>query len=124
MTTHPSTIELLEAVARFIEERAKPHLTGRDAFMARVAVNALATVKRDLEQGPASRDAAAGRLAGLLGRGDDLDVLNEDLCDRLASGDLVLQAPGVLAHLKASTLDQVAIDQPNYSGLAALRGDA
>jgi hypothetical protein len=27
----------------------------------------------------------------------------------------------VLAHLKASVMDQIAIDQPGYCGLAALR---
>ncbi|WP_255406573.1 hypothetical protein [Caulobacter sp. B11] len=28
--------------------------------------------------------------------------------------------PGLLAHLRASLIDQIAIDQPTYSGLAAL----
>ena len=31
-----------------------------------------------------------------------------------------LKDPQVLAHLKASIIDQVKIDQPNYSGLRAL----
>jgi hypothetical protein len=50
--------------------------------------------------------------------------MNEELCERLASGALDLQSPGVLDHLRASAIDQVLIDQPGYSGLAALRGDA
>jgi hypothetical protein len=124
MTSHPTAIELIEAVSRFIDERAKPQLTGRDAFMARVAVNALATVARELEQGPAADAGAAERLAALLGHEGDLPTLNDELCDRLASGEFDLLSPGVLDHLKASTVDQVTIDQPRYSGLAIARGDA
>jgi hypothetical protein len=124
MTGHPTAIELIEAVSRFIDERAKPQLSGRDAFMARVAVNALATVKRELEQGPAAEAQAAERLAALLGHDGDLPALNDALCDKLASGALDLTSPGVLDHLKASAITQAAIDQPGYSGLAALRGDA
>ena len=124
MTTHPTAAELLEAVSGFIETRAAPQLTGRDAFLARVAVNALAVVKRELELGPAARDAAAERLVGLLGDDGPYEALNDELCARLASGELDLSSPGVLEHLKASTIDQVRIDQPNYSGLKAIEGSA
>lgn len=121
MTTHPKATELIEAVGRFIEERCAPQLTGRDAFLAKVAVNALAAVRRELEQGPAAEAAATERLIALLGQEGDFDDLNDELCRKLAAGDLDLSTPGVLAHLRASSIDQVSIDQPNYSGLAALR---
>ena len=120
MTTHPTAAELLEAVSGFIETRAAPQLTGRDAFLARVAVNALAVVRRELELGPAAEAAAAERLAALLGDDGPLEALNDELCARLASGELDLSSPGVLEHLKASTVDQVRIDQPNYSGLKGI----
>jgi hypothetical protein len=123
MTTHPTAAELLEAVSGFIETRAAPQLTGRDAFLARVAVNALAVVKRELELGPAAEAAAAERLEALLGDDGPLEALNDELCARLASGELDLSSPGVLEHLKASTIDQVRIDQPNYSGLKAVEGE-
>lgn len=121
MTTHPKAAELIEAVGRFIEERCAAQLTGRDAFLAKVAVNALAAVRRELEQGPAAEAAATERLIALLGHDGDFDDLNDELCRKLAAGDLDLSTPGVLAHLRASSIDQVSIDQPNYSGLAALR---
>ena len=57
MITHPTSIELLESVVRFIEERAAPHLKDRDAFHARVAVNALNAIKREIVQGQASEEA-------------------------------------------------------------------
>ena len=124
MTTHPTADELLAAVSGFIETRAAPQLTGRDAFLARVAVNALAVVRRELAQGPAADAAAAGRLAVLLADDGPLEALNDELCAKLASGELDLTSPGVLDHLKASTIDQVRIDQPNYSGLKALEKGA
>jgi hypothetical protein len=56
----------------------------------------------------------------LLGLEGDYQALNAEFCARLADGRLVPLEPAVLAHLKASLIDQIAIDQPGYSGLAAL----
>jgi len=119
MTTSPTAEELLDAVIGFIEQKAAPQLKDRDAFLARVAVNALAIIKREIELGPKARADAAERLRALLGDGDPA-VLNKALCDKLASGELTLKDPKVLAHLKADIIDRVRIDQPNYSGLRAL----
>ena len=120
MIASPTAPELIDAVIRFIEERAAPQLKDRDAFLAKVAVNALAAVRREIELGPQAEAAALERLRDLLGHDGDFAGLNAELCDRLASGELTLDDPRVLAHLKASIIDQVKIDQPNYSGLRAL----
>lgn len=120
MITHPTAPELIDSVIRFIEERAAPNLKDRDAFLARVAVNALGAVKREIEQGPAAEARAVERLRGLLGRDGDFATLNAALCDGLADGSIDGSAPDVLAHLKASVIDQVRIDQPQYAGLKAL----
>lgn len=122
MIASPTAAELIEAVIGFIEQRAAPQLQDRDAFLAKVAVNALAAVKREIELGPQAEAAATERLRALLGHDGDFAMLNAELCDRLASGDLTVQDPQVLAHLKTSIIDQVRIDQPNYSGLKALTG--
>ena len=119
MITSPTAAELTQAVIGFIEGAA-PQLKDRDAFLAKVAVNALAAVRREIEQGPAAEAAATQRLIALLGHDGDFAGLNTELCDRLASGELTLDDPAVLAHLKASVIDQVRIDQPGYSGLKAL----
>ena len=63
MIRHPTALELIDAVARFIEERAAPALKDRDAFHARVAVNALGVVRRELEAGAAA-EAAFERCGG------------------------------------------------------------
>lgn len=117
MTDHPKAGELIEAVALFLDSRVAHKLEGRDAFLAKVAANALAAVKRELDLGAGARAAAHRRLIALIGREAGFADLNAAFCDQLRSGELTLRSPGVMAHLKASTIDQVRIDQPNYSGL-------
>ena len=42
------------------------------------------------------------------------------LCDGIQDGSVDPLDPAVLAHMKASIIDQVRIDQPQYSGLRTL----
>ncbi len=119
MSTHPTAQELIEAVIGFIETRAAPQLKDRDAFLARVAVNALATVKRELALAEHAETQAATRLRDLLGEDGDGATLNRRLCERIRSGDQPADA-ALFEHLRLATADQVRIDQPGYSGLKAL----
>ena len=120
---NPSADELLGAVARFIETQCAPALKDRDAFLARVAVNALETVRRELALAPEADAAAHQRLQALLGHNGDLATLNKTLCEDLRSGVLSDDDPAVVAHLTASAIAQARIDQPNYSGLKAITAD-
>lgn len=113
MITHPRTEELVQAVAGWIDS-VRPSLDPRNAFLARVAVNVLGVVGRELTQGPAAETAARERLAALLGHDGDFQALNAELCAALKSGELDASTPGLLEALKANALDQVSIDQPNY----------
>ena len=119
MHDQPSVAELVQAVKNFIDETAGPNLTGHAAFHARVASNALATVLRDLEMRPKNEAAEAKRLIALLNASGDEDLasLNARLSEEIRSGALTAETPGLLAHLKATTMAQVEIDQPRYSGL-------
>jgi len=121
----PTLAEIVTAVREFIETKAIPELTGHTAFHARVAANALAIAERELATGPAASEAERLRLKAMLDRDGTLDQLNRALSARIASGDITLETPGLAAHLKATTLDKVAIDQPSYSGFksAAAGGD-
>lgn len=119
MTTHPTTVELVDALTLFVETVAAPQLKDRDAFLARVAVNALGVIRRELEGGAALEAASAARLATLLGREGDYQALNGALCRAIRDGEVTAATPGLLAHLRAETLARVAIDQPNYAGLKA-----
>ena len=116
----PSTAELVEAVKRFIDETASPQLSGHAAFHARVASNVLGTVMRELAQRPAAEAGERDRLAVLLEADPDatLNTLNQELCERIRSGTMDLSTAGLLEHLKTTTIAQLSVDQPNYSGLA------
>lgn len=118
MITHPTAAELTQALDAV---EAGPPGDPRAAFIARVADNARATLEREAALGPAAEAAAVARLRALLTLDGDFETLNAELCTRLADGRLAALEPAVLAHLKASVIDQIAIDQPGYWGLAALR---
>lgn len=115
MQDKPSTIELIEAVADFIRERAMPELTGRTAFHARVAANALDIVKRALEVAPEAEAEELARLKELLAADGTLEELNRALSSKIESGEIDLSTPGLGEHLWATTLTKLAIDQPKYS---------
>ncbi len=121
MLGEPSAKQLIEAAAGFLEKTAAPQLCGHAAFHARVAINVLQTVGRELELGPAAAAAETARLAALLGREGDLDTLRRDLCARLRAGDMTAATPGLLDHLLATAADRVAIEQPGYSSLKRAR---
>ena len=115
MREQPTAAELIDAVAEFITRDVAPTLTGRLAFHARVAANVLAIVKRELAQGPDADRADAARLAALLGREGDPAALTEELCRRIAGGEIAADDPALIDHLWATTLATLAVDQPNYA---------
>lgn len=110
---------LVTAVADFIKT-IEGELTGRNAFHAKVAVNALAIVARELEQAPQAAERAA--LAGFLGHDAGIDALRAEICGRLRVGQLTPETPGLLEALTAAVLAKVATDNPRYSTYARLRG--
>jgi hypothetical protein len=122
MHNHPSVAELVQAVKLFVDETAAPNLTGHAAFHARVASNVLATILRDLDARPVAEDEERSRLQSLLRSTEtNLDSLNKDLCKRIQSGNMDARTQGLLEHLKATTIAQVEVDQPRYSGLATAK---
>ena len=112
----PSAAELVSAVRGFLTEHAMPQLEGHAAFHARVAANALAIVERQLAQGPAAEAAEGERLTALLGLSGSLAEQNRELCRRIRSGALGPESPALLEHLRTTTLDKLAVDQPRYGG--------
>ncbi|MBF3046427.1 hypothetical protein HKT35_39455, partial [Pseudomonas aeruginosa] len=57
----------------------------------------------------------AARLKQLLGADGTLMELNRTLSDKIASGELDLATPGLPEHLGQTTMDKLAVDQPNYA---------
>ncbi|MEQ9451573.1 MAG: phosphotransferase family protein [Pseudomonadales bacterium] len=119
----PRIDELLVSVRDFLRQDVMAETTGRSQFLARVAGNSLDIVLRDAHLGSAARQAEVERLHALLGQEGELPELRAELVRRLRGGQLALDAPGLAEHLRATVVNQVAIDQPRYSGLStALEG--
>jgi hypothetical protein len=112
----PSTVQLVAAVRDFLERVAQPELRGHSAFHARVAANALAIVERELALGAGQDAAERERLQTLLGNEGPLAAQNRELCQEIRAGRITLDTPGLLEHLRATTLAKLAVDQPGYSG--------
>ena len=115
MQDEPTPEELIKAVADFLRNDIAPDISGHKAFKLRVAINALDLVTRQLELEQDSNAAESGRLSRLLGMQGTLTELNRMLADRIAKGELDLQTPGLADHLWKTTMDKLAVDQPNYA---------
>ena len=92
-----------------------PGVSGHNAFKLRVSINALDLVSRQLTLEQDSDAAEVSRLSQLLGMQGSLSELNRTLADRIAKGELDLQTPGLAEHLWQTTMDKLAVDQPNYA---------
>ena len=115
MQDEPIPTELIKAVADFLRNDIAPVISGHNAFKLRVAVNALDLVTRQLTLEAGSVAAEAARLARLLGMDGSLIELNRALSDKIAKGELDLETPGLAEHLWQTTMDKLAVDQPNYA---------
>jgi hypothetical protein len=115
MQDEPTLEELIRAVADFLRHDIAPGISGHNAFKLRVSINALDLVARQLALAQGSDAAEAARLTRLLGEEGTLGELNRILADRIAKGDADLETPGLAAHLWQTTMDKLAVDQPNYA---------
>jgi hypothetical protein len=115
MQDEPKPEELIRAVADFLRNDIAPVIIGHDAFKLRVSINALDLVTRQLTLGQASDSTEKARLEELLGRQGSLGELNRMLAERIAKGEVDLQTPGLSGHLWQTTMDKLAVDQPNYA---------
>jgi hypothetical protein len=115
MQDEPTPTELIKAVADFLRNEITPVIKGHNAFKLRVGINALDLVTRQLALEPAGDAAEATRLSQLLDMQGSLGELNRALADRIAKGEMDLQTPGLSDHLWQTTMDKLAVDQPNYA---------
>ena len=115
MQDEPTPEELIRAVADFLRNDIAPVISGHDAFKLRVSINALDLVTRQLTLEQASDSMEKARLEELLGRQGSLGELNRMLANRIAKGEVDLQTPGLTGHLWQTTMDKLAVDQPNYA---------
>ena len=117
MNDSPSAVEILGAITNLLKDRIAPEISGHNAYALRVAINSLGLVSRELELGRQAEAEAVARLQDILQDSGTLDELNVRLCEKIRSGEFTLDDKAVFRHLKQTTIDQVRIDQPGYSGL-------
>ena len=104
----PTAVQLVEAVREWLERDVAPEADGRFRFHARVAVNMLAMVERELVLGPDQAEAHVERLARL-GVADDAE-----LARRIRSGELDDRLDEVKAVVAASVRDKLTVANPRY----------
>ena len=116
--------ELLTGVTAFLRDEVLPQLGGASAYKCRVAANILAIVQREFTLGDKADRAELDGLQALLATecaeddlGAALDTLNAELCARIRSGTLDDRRAEVMAHVRRTVRDKLAIANPKYPAL-------
>ena len=120
----PRLDELVTSVRDYLRNDVMAATSGRTQFLARVAGNALDIVLRDLALGAQHRQRQLARLRALLGEDGDLEALRRALVQRLRDNRMALDHPGLADYLREAVVNQVAIDQPTYSGFKTALANA
>ena len=113
----PRTDELLVSVRDFLRNDVMDETTGRANFLSRVAANSLDIVLRELSLGPIHQSLELKRLQALFQSKEGLDALKWQLVTQLRDKQISLDNDALQNHLRQTVVNQVAIDQPKYSGL-------
>ncbi len=113
----PTHTEILEAIEALLDREIKPRLEGELGYQVRIAISLLRTLRRELPATPALEALEATASAELM---PDLaptsaKQANAELCARIRDGRIPADDRTLLAHLRASTLAKIAIDQPRYA---------
>ena len=111
----PSAATLLQAAASYLDEDLLPTLDGYHRFQTRVVIHVLRTVVLEIALAPAHDRAETIRLAALLQHGGDADAPNAELGRAIADGRMALDDPELLAHLRQTLRDALAINNPKWT---------
>jgi aminoglycoside phosphotransferase (APT) family kinase protein len=120
----PRADELLISVRDFLRQDVMDSTSGRTQFLARVASNSLDIVDRELSLGSRHRALELERLQALFGREGALGELRWELVHGLRDGSLQLDDQRLIEHLRVTVVNQIAIDQPRYSGFKTALGNS
>lgn len=110
----PEAPILLDAAIDYLERELLPTLAGYHRFQTRVTVNVIAQVRRELALGPAQAEAERARLVALLGHEGGRDALSRELAARIRGGEVPLDDPRLLDHLRASLEEALRINNPRW----------
>lgn len=103
----PTAQQLIESVREWLERDVLSETTGRLNFHARVAINVLAMVERELELGPQQATDHAARLAAL-SFADDAELAAAIRAGDIEDSDELREA------IHASVRDKLRVANPKY----------
>lgn len=112
----PTAPELVEAVREYLERdvMTAEELPERVRFHARVAVNVLRVVERELRLGPPLDEAEQERLAALLGHDGEVGELLAELARGIRDGSLDDRRDDVLRCVRESVRAKLAVANPKH----------
>ncbi|MFK7915517.1 MAG: phosphotransferase family protein [Pseudomonadales bacterium] len=121
----PTLDELLGSVRDFLHQDVMQETSGRLNFLARVAGNSLDIVRREAQSGARLREQELSLLQALLDSDQGtVAQLRWQLVYGLRNATLDVDAQALQAYLRFAVVNQVAIDQPKYSGYRTARRNA
>ena len=112
--SRPPAGTLLDAAIDYLERELLPTLSGYHRFQLRVTANVLGQVRRELALAGEQEQAERARLERLLGRAGSRDELSRELAQRIRSGELALDDPALLGHLRLSLVEALRINNPRW----------
>ena len=121
----PRVDELISSVRDFLRAEIMAETIGRTNFMARVASNSLDIALREIDMGARAKAQELESLKAFLGEESitlGLGELRWKLTRKLRNGEQALDDEQLQAHLRQTVTNQIAIDQPKYSGLKTATG--
>lgn len=116
MRHQPHASDLLEIARGTIKQELLPALEGEQVYQALMVMNALGIVGRQISGGDASVTETASLERLLEKPSEDSRTANTELSQKIRAGefDNGSKREQLLAHLWATTLDQVRESNPKY----------
>ena len=112
----PRADELMTSVRDFLRGDVMSVTTGRTNFLARVASNSLDIVLREWQVGTRCKQQEEERLQVFFESNEKLQRLRWRLVNELRDGSQSLHDAQLKRHLRQTVVNQIAIDQPKYTG--------
>ena len=88
MQSRPDLVGMVDGVLGFMRSDALKNPGPHAMHHARISINALELIKRELQLGPAADQEEHARLRALLGTDGSLEDLNRLLCARIENGEI------------------------------------
>jgi Domain of unknown function (DUF6285) len=110
----PTAAELVAAVREYLERDVMTTTDGRVAFHARVAVNVLGMVERELELGAGQDAREHERLVALVGREGSIRELTEALATGIRDGSIDLAWPDLVEYVRGTVRAKLEVANPGY----------